>query len=69
MDSRPNGQNGRSTPGGSDRILFERGSGTRVDYILASQAADLRIVRGSAEVITDNLRGGHAQIAISLDAA
>ena len=49
--------------------LFERGSGTRVDYILASRAADRRTVRGSAEVIMDNLRGGHAQLAISLDAA
>lgn len=49
--------------------LFERGSGTRVDYILASRTAHERVARGSAEVITDHLRGGHAQIALTVENA
>jgi exonuclease III len=47
--------------------LFERGRGTRVDYILATTSAHDRIGTGSAQVMTDQRRGGHAQIAIAID--
>jgi exodeoxyribonuclease-3 len=46
--------------------LFDRGDGTRLDYILTSEAASARLVPGSSRVMMDHRFGGHAQLALSL---
>jgi exodeoxyribonuclease-3 len=47
--------------------LFDRGDGTRLDYVLASEAVFARVVPGSSRVLMDQRFGGHAQLALSLD--
>ena len=47
------------------QALFDRGDGTRVDYILASKSAHARVVPKSSAVTTGNRRGGHAQISLA----
>ena len=46
--------------------LFDRGDGTRLDYILASESAFAGLVPGSSRVMMDRRFGGHAQLALSL---
>jgi exonuclease III len=47
--------------------LYSEGRGTRVDYILALPALLQHIRPQSGAVYSETRRGGHAQIAISLD--
>ena len=47
--------------------LFDRGDGTRLDYILASESAQAKVVLGSSGVMTKNRFGGHAQICLTLN--
>jgi exodeoxyribonuclease-3 len=46
--------------------LFDRGDGTRLDYILASERAFARMVPESSRVMMEHRFGGHAQLALSL---
>lgn len=48
--------------------LFERGDGTRLDYILVSPVLAPSLRRGSTLVSTRKRFGGHAQVALTLDA-
>ncbi|MDB5040057.1 MAG: exoA [Candidatus Eremiobacteraeota bacterium] len=46
--------------------LFDRGDGTRLDYILVSKTAHGRVIPQSAAVMTDERFGGHAQVMLTL---
>lgn len=46
--------------------LYKRGDGTRLNYMLASSAANARVERDTARIASERRFGGHGQSALSL---